>query len=496
MSAPVSTLIDWLHDAGLAAQVTGPTTPVVSTLTFDSRQVRPGGLFAALPGSRVDGHDFIEQAVSQSPAALLVERVPEAVTVTQETALITVENSARALAVIAARFFGPLPQRLQAVTGTNGKTSVAHFVRLLNGEDSAVSIGTLGMMPSGLFDMPSLTSPDQIALAQGLAAAAASGRTIAVVEASSHGLDQGRLDGLLFDQAGFTNLSRDHLDYHPTMEAYWHAKRRLFAQRLRPGGQAVIDERAPQTDELDALGVPLFRLGALDSATADLGFQAEPQASGLAFSFRLDGQHYDLDLPLFGTFQAENIAVALGLAHLGGVDRLAERLAALPAAQLGVPGRMMPVVHHPKPPHGPVLVDYAHTPDALSTVLRAARPHCTGRLIVVFGAGGDRDPGKRPLMGAAAASSADHIIITDDNPRSEDPALIRAAIQQAAPEAETISDRAAAIAAGLARMQPDDLLLIAGKGHETGQIVGDTTLPFDDIEHVRRASRNHWGETA
>ena len=490
MTVYVSTLIDWLNEADIAVTVSGQTDGAIAALTFNSRAVAAGCLFAALPGSRVDGHDFIDQALSANASALLVQHPP---TAPHSAPTLIVANSAQALAVLAARFFGPLPRRLQAVTGTNGKTSVAHFVRLLHGDDSAVSVGTLGMLPEGLFDMPYLTSPDQIALAQGLASAAATGRQTAIVEASSHGLDQGRLDGLLFDAAAFTNLSRDHLDYHPTMEDYWHAKRRLFTERLRPHGVVVIDERAPQTQELADLGLNLFRLGGLENANADLAYSAQPTPSGLGFTFRLDGQTHTLDLPLFGTFQAENIAVALGLAHVGGVQDLALKLSSLPAEALGVPGRMMPVVSHPATPHGRVLVDYAHTPDALETVLQAARPHCAGKLIVAFGAGGDRDPGKRALMGQAASRVADVAIITDDNPRTEDPARIRAAILAASPGALEIGDRRQAIEAGLRAMEPEDLFIIAGKGHETGQIVGDTTLPFDDAAEARRAAKQHWG---
>ncbi|MGB1159698.1 MAG: UDP-N-acetylmuramoyl-L-alanyl-D-glutamate--2,6-diaminopimelate ligase [Alphaproteobacteria bacterium] len=490
MTFPVSTLIQWLAEVGIEVSVTGATDTPVSHLTFDSRTVKKGALFAALPGSRVDGHDYIEKACEAEASAILVQRMPDNVT---GVCVIQVNDSARALAAIAARFFGPLPACLQAVTGTNGKTSVAHFVRLLHGEEKAVSIGTLGMMPGGLFDMPYLTSPDQIAVAQGLAAAAQQGREFAIIEASSHGLDQGRLDGLTFDAAAFTNLSRDHLDYHATMEDYWLAKRRLFTDRLISGGSVVIDERTPQAAELDGLGLNLFRLGALDSKTAALAYSAQPRPSGLGFTFRLNQQNYSLDLPLFGTFQGENIAVALALAHLSGLSDLAERLAAIPAKALGVPGRMMPVVSHPSPPHGRVLVDYAHTPDALATVLQAARPHCRGKLIVAFGAGGDRDPGKRILMGKAAADFADLVIVTDDNPRTEDPAPIRATIRQAAPNALDIGNRRKAIETGLSAMEPEDLFIIAGKGHETGQIVGDTTLPFDDAEEAQQVAQQLWG---
>jgi len=490
MTHPVSTLIEWLREAGMDVEASGPNDTVIEALTFDSRCITAGTLFAALPGSRVDGHAFIEQALAAKAAALLVQSPPE----DRGTAtLLHVKDTAKALAQIAARFYGPLPKTLHGVTGTNGKTSVAHFVRLLKGENQAVSIGTLGMIPDGLFDMPYLTSPDQIALAKGLAAAARSGRDYAVIEASSHGLDQGRLDGLAFDAAAFTNLSRDHLDYHADMEDYWRAKRTLFTERLKPSGSVIVDERTAQAAELASIGPSVFRLGGLDSPTADLGYAATPHPSGLAFRFRLAGQTHELALPLYGTFQAENIAVALGLGHVSGMADLAQRLQDIDADALGVPGRMMPVVSHPSPPHGRVLVDYAHTPDALATVLQAARPHCPGRLIVAFGAGGDRDPGKRVLMGEAAAKFSDLAIVTDDNPRTEDPAAIRRSIMKAVPDALAFGDRREAISAGIQAMQPGDLFIIAGKGHETGQIIGHTTLPFDDAAQARRAAEHLWG---
>lgn len=504
MGTTLGELLGWLEEAGMAFTLHSPSEARpnqahqthqtrIDSLTFDSREAGPGVLFAALPGSRVDGHDYIAGALDRGAAVVLCQRLPA-----QEPGqgtFIVAENSAQALARIAARFFGPLPPHLQAVTGTNGKTSVAHFVRLLHDDPAAVSIGTLGMQPEGLFDMPYLTSPDQIALGAGLAAAAAAGCQTAILEASSHGLDQGRLDGLDFDAAAFTNLSRDHLDYHPDMAAYWAAKRRLFTHRLKPGAPVVIDERTEQAAELAALGLPLFRLGALGSPTADLGYSSQPRPSGLDFTFQLgpEGAEARLALPLFGTFQAQNIAVALGLAHLSGGTDLGARLLALSAADLGVPGRMMPVARHPAPPQGRVLVDYAHTPDALATVLQASRPHCAGRLIVIFGAGGDRDPGKRPLMGQAAADFADLAFVTDDNPRTEDPAPIRRAIMAAVPEAIEIGDRRQAIFAGLAEMAPEDLLIIAGKGHEDGQIVGEEVLPFSDAAVAQEAAVATWG---
>lgn len=515
MTQSVQTLLRWLHDDGFSPEVSGPAAdgvgaaadigndPAISSLCIDSRAVTRGSLFAALPGHQVDGHSFITRALEAGASCVLAQRPPQD---NEKAALsgcwITLEDSPRALARLAARFYGLLPARLIGITGTNGKTSVAHFTRLLLDPARTASIGTLGLRPEGLFALPGLTSPDALSLAQALGAAAGAGMDHAVLEASSHGLEQGRLAGLDFTAAGFTHLSRDHLDYHGTMDAYWQAKRTLFTRHLTPGARVVIDERLPQTQELAALGLDLFRLGALGSETADLAYAARPRSGGLALQLAWKGeQAKDFDLPLFGTFQAENIAVAMGLARVGGADVASEALSARLAGlaqggtTLGVPGRMMPVTHHPKAPHGRVLVDYAHTPDALATALQAARPHCEGRLLVVFGAGGDRDPGKRVLMGEAAAQFADWSLITDDNPRSEDPAAIRAAVRRGAPEALEVGDRADAIATALAAMAPDDLLLIAGKGHETGQVVGATTLPFDDAEQTRQAAAALWGSS-
>lgn len=515
MTHSVQTLLQWLRDDGFSPEVSGPAEDgtgavaaidpdtVITRLCIDSRAVTRGSLFAALPGHQVDGHSFIARALEAGAACVLAQRPPQD---DEKAALsgcwITLEDSPRALARLAARFYGPLPERLIGVTGTNGKTSVAHFTRLLLDPARCASIGTLGLRPEGLFALPGLTSPDALSLAQALGAAAAAGMDHAVLEASSHGLEQGRLAGFDFTAAGFTHLSRDHLDYHETMDAYWQAKRSLFTRHLTPGARVVVDERLPQAQELAALGLDLFRLGALGSETADLAYAARPRSGGLTLQLAWKGeQAKDFDLPLFGTFQAENIAVAMGLARVGGADAAPEaldaRLAGLAQAgtTLGVPGRMMPVTHHPEAPHGRVLVDYAHTPDALATALQAARPHCEGRLMVVFGAGGDRDPGKRVLMGEAAAQFADWSLITDDNPRSEDPAAIRAAVRRGAPEALEVGDRAEAIAAALAAMAPEDLLLIAGKGHETGQVVGATTLPFDDAEQTQRAAATLWGQS-
>ncbi len=519
MPHSVLTLLQWLREEGFTFDASGPAVDGqgpegnvdvadILALCSDSRDASQGTLFAALPGQRIDGHDFIIDALSRGASSILARRGPKPeesaqlrgcwITIPDAPSLRT--GTAAAFARLAARFYGPLPDRLIGVTGTNGKTSVVHFTRLLLDPTRTASIGTLGLRPKGLLDLPSLTSPDALSLARGLAAAAAAGYEQAVMEASSHGLDQGRLAGLDFIAAGFTHLSRDHLDYHQTMDAYWDAKRILFTERLAPGGRVVIDERRPQSHELAALGLDLFRLGALGSDSAHLSYRATAQPDGLRLQTAWKGAPYrEFDLPLFGAFQAENIALALGLARVGGKDVSAEALDARLTVLsedgdgMGVPGRMMPVARHPHAPHGRVLIDYAHTPDALETALRAARPHCRGRLMVVFGAGGDRDPGKRILMGRAAAQQADWALITDDNPRSEDPAMIRAAVRAGAPEAREIGDRAEAIAEAISTMAPEDLLVIAGKGHETGQIIGDETLAFDDAAQARAAATLLWG---
>ena len=450
MTHSVQTLLRWLRDDGFSPEVSGPgadgtgaataisNDPAISSLCIDSRKATSGSLFAALPGHEVDGHDFIGRALAAGATCVMAQRPPQE----NERALlkgcwITLEDSPRALARLAARFYGPLPEHL--IGGDRDQRQ--DFGCALHPAAARPGSDGVDRHPGAEARRPVRAAwPDQpgcVVAGTGLGAAAAAGMDHAVLEASSHGLEQGRLAGLDFSAAGFTHLSRDHLDYHGTMEAYWQAKRTLFTRHLSPGARVVIDERLPQAQELAALGLDLFRLGALGSETADLTYAARPQSGGLALNLAWKGgPATDFNLPLFGTFQAENIAVAMGLARVGGADAAPEaldaRLAALAddGAALGVPGRMMPVSHHPEAPHGRVLVDYAHTPDALATALQAARPHCEGRLMVVFGAGGDRDPGKRVLMGEAAAQFADWSLITDDNPRSEDPAAIRAAVRR------------------------------------------------------------------
>jgi len=460
--------------------------PDITGLTADSRQVRPGFLFAALPGSRTDGNRFAADAAAKGAVAVLT--ADAALVAAPGVRVIADPNPRRRLALMAARFYAPQPATLVAVTGTNGKTSVTVFARQIWEQLglSAASFGTIGIHGAGIENPGSLTTPDPVTLHRELNALQRAGIDHVALEASSHGLDQYRLDGLALAAAAFTNLSRDHLDYHGDMAAYFAAKARLFTELLPSGGTAVLNADAPESARLVALcrqrGQRIITFGM--AANADLRLvAARPQGSGQVISLAALGQSRDIELPLLGGFQASNALAALGLAVATGAN-LAAALDAL-GGLAGVPGRLQLVGTHPL--GAPVIVDYAHTPDALETVLRALRPFCRGRLIVIFGCGGDRDPGKRPQMGAIATSLADAVIVTDDNPRSEDPASIRRAILAACPDATEIGDRAAAIRAGLSRLQGGDLLLLAGKGHERGQIVGDKIYPFDDAEVARAA---------
>jgi UDP-N-acetylmuramoyl-L-alanyl-D-glutamate--2,6-diaminopimelate ligase len=462
--------------------------PDILGLTSDSRAVKPGYLFAALAGSKTDGSRFIGDAVARGAAAVLVEdRAPFA---SLAIPVLADANPRRRLALMAARFHAPQPAVVVAVTGTNGKTSVTAFTRQIwqrHGRKAA-SLGTIGIIGPDFTKPGSLTTPDPVALHQELQELARAGIDHVALEASSHGLDQFRLDGLALSAAAFTNLTRDHLDYHHDMASYFAAKLRLFDVILPPGATAVINTDVAEGVELAARcrarGQRVLGFGA--AAGADLRLlAAKPEGHGQRVSLAVFGQRHDFLLPLMGGFQAANAQAALGLALATGVPT-DEAVAALEHLA-GVPGRMEHVASHPN--GAPVIVDYAHTPDALENALAALRPHASGRLVVVFGCGGDRDAGKRPLMGAIAARLADIIIVTDDNPRSEDAALIRRAILAECPGAEEIGDRAAAIRRGLALLAPGDMLLIAGKGHERGQIVGTKVLPFDDADVARAAVR-------
>ena len=456
-------------------------------LTADSREVRPGYLFAALPGSRLDGADFVTDAVAHGAVAILALEGANIELPSGQVRLVTDANPRRRLAQMAARFYPAQPRVIAAVTGTNGKTSVVAFTRQIwerMGLPSA-SLGTLGIVGKGLAWTLPHTTPDPVTLHHALSDLAAAGVAHLALEASSHGLDQCRMDAVRVSVAGFTNLSQDHLDYHADREAYLAAKRRLFDTVMAPGGTAVLNADAPEFERLVAVcRARRHRVLGFGYAGAELCLvEATPEADGQRLVVAVDGKRHEVTLPLAGGFQVMNALCAVGLVMAcGGAADVA--LAALPSLT-GVPGRVQRVARHPC--GAPVYVDYAHTPDALANVLVALRPHATGRLVVVFGCGGDRDAAKRPMMGEIAARLADRALVTDDNPRSEDPAAIRHAILAACPGADEFDDRGAAIRAATAELRTGDVLVIAGKGHEQGQIVGDRVIPFDDAEVARAA---------
>ena len=453
----------------------------VAGLSADSRKVKPGDLFFALSGAKDDGLKHVAQALAQGAVAIVGERAPE-----REAPFIKVADARLALALAAARFYARQPGRIVAVTGTSGKTSVAAFARQIFealGHEAA-SLGTLGVVSRSLNVYGSLTTPDPIALHQTLQALAEAGVTDVALEASSHGLDQKRLDGVRLAAGAFTNLSRDHLDYHPTMEAYLEAKLRLARELTPVSAPFVVDADSDVAERVIAAardaGRRAFSVGAKGSDISITFAEREGFATRLELAHA--GRRYRVKLPLPGDFQVSNALVAAGLAIATGDEP--ERVFSAFESLQGAPGRLERVGDING---ASVIVDYAHKPGALETTLQALRPFVTGRLIVVFGCGGDRDAGKRPMMGEIATRLADITIITDDNPRSEDPALIRAAIRAAAPLALEFADRGEAIGVGIEMLKPGDALVIAGKGHETGQIVGDRTLPFSDADCARAA---------
>lgn len=454
----------------------------IKGLTRDSRNAGPGFLFAALKGEKSDGGEFIADALKQGAAAILAApgtNIPEGT-----PAIISAEPR-RALATIASRFYKTQPAIIAAVTGTSGKTSTVQFTRqiwqLCN--HRAASIGTLGVIGNDIERYGSLTTPDSISLHADLQMLATEKAINHVaMEASSHGLDQFRLDGVKVGVAAFTNLSRDHLDYHPTMEAYLAAKLRLFTDVLPANGTAVLNADIPEFEKIAATvkarGSKLLSFGT-NKADVQL-LKKEYGAGGQNLSIGYNGKMYDTRINLVGTFQSANVLCAATIAIASGEDP-ARVMAVLPRLE-GVRGRLEKVGDY----HGgAVYVDYAHKPDALDNVLQALRPHTEKRLITVFGCGGNRDAGKRPIMGAIAAKLSDVVVVTDDNPRMEDPALIRKAVMEGCPDAKEVGDRANAIQYALSVMQAGDVLVIAGKGHEQGQIIGKETKPFDDAEVAR-----------
>lgn len=459
----------------------------VKGLAVDSRAVKPGDLFFALAGSKTDGSRFIDSAIASGAVAIAGDHAPQ---VEGRVPFVVTQNPRRALALAAARFFPRQPATMAAVTGTSGKTSVAAFTRQIwerLGHASA-SIGTIGLVSPKRTVYGSLTTPDPIALHRQLDEIAGDGVTHLAFEASSHGLDQFRLDGVRIAAGGFTNLTRDHMDYHPDVAHYLAAKLRLFRDLVAPGGAAVIsaDHECSQ-QVIDAARARALRIIAVgrNADGAGEGIRlVEAAVEGFAQKLMLErrGRKHTIKLPLVGEFQIENALVAAGLAI--GTGSEADAVFATLEHLEGAKGRLERVGEHNG---APIFVDYAHKPDALAKALQALRPYAKRKLVVIFGAGGDRDAGKRPIMGAIAAENADDVIVTDDNPRSENPETIRAAILAAAKGARDIGDRAEAIRAGIEALQPGDALLIAGKGHETGQIVGDKVLPFSDHEAVAAA---------
>jgi UDP-N-acetylmuramoyl-L-alanyl-D-glutamate--2,6-diaminopimelate ligase len=465
--------------------------PDITALTADSRTVRPGALFAALPGSLHDGRDFIDVAVRAGAAAILAPEGTPADVVPDGVALILDANPRRRLALMAAAFYGAQPATVAAVTGTNGKTSVATFLRQIwqHLGKRAASMGTLGVS-SGIPELdtgPSLTTADPVALHDTLARLANAGVGHLAMEASSHGLDQYRLDGVELSAGALTNISRDHMDYHGSPEAYRKAKLRLFDALLPEGAAAVSCYEEPDQERVAAIAVRRklnFTTYGIEAGDIHCP-KAEITGTGWRLTLSVGGRAIDTEFPLPGRFQLLNALCSLGLA-IGCGEDAEQAVSALPHLR-PVPGRLEVAARLEN--GATAIVDFAHTPDALRTVLMALRPFVAGRLIVLFGCGGDRDTGKRSVMGEIAAHFADEVIVTDDNPRSEDPAAIRRQVMQGCPGAREIGDRAEAIRAGIAMMQPGDILVVAGKGHESGQIIGDKTLPFKDSEAVREAVR-------
>jgi UDP-N-acetylmuramoyl-L-alanyl-D-glutamate--2,6-diaminopimelate ligase len=470
--------VDSLSDARFA-------TLELNGISADSRTVKPGDLFVAMTGAKEDGLRFVAQALAAGAAAIMAERVPQT-PLPAGVAFVKVHDARRSLALAAAKFFAEQPQVIAAVTGTSGKTSVAAFTRQIWAAlgCEAASIGTLGLVSDKREVYGSLTTPDPVALHRELDALAKEGVTHLALEASSHGLDQHRLDGVDIAVGGFTNISRDHLDYHPSMADYLAAKLRLFTDLVGRRGAAVINVDHEHAEAVVSCAKQR-RLRLLTVGRKGTGIRLlENKIDGFAQMLHAvhAGNDYKLKLPLVGDFQVENALLAAGLV-IATDGEPAAAFAAL-ARLKGAKGRLELVGERNG---ASIFVDYAHKPDALAKALDALRPYVTGRLIVVFGAGGDRDPGKRPMMGQIAAAKADRVVITDDNPRSEKPAAIRAAILQAAPGAVEIGDRGEAIRSAIAELSGGDVLLIAGKGHETGQIVGKQVFPFSDHEAVAAA---------
>ncbi|MBR7620545.1 UDP-N-acetylmuramoyl-L-alanyl-D-glutamate--2,6-diaminopimelate ligase [Phenylobacterium sp. 20VBR1] len=465
--------------------------PMIEGVTADSRKVKPGFLFAALPGTKADGLAFVPSAVSAGAAAVIATAQAPGV----DVPFVVTPDPRRAYALAAAAFWKDQPATVVAVTGTNGKTSVAAFCRQIfnAGGHRAASMGTLGVYATGpdgfdaQLEPPGLTTPDAADVTELMSKLVAMGVTHLALEASSHGVDQRRLDGARIQAAGFLNLTQDHLDYHHTMEAYRDAKLRLFTTLLPRGGTAVLNA---DSDAYDAFAAAAVTHGQTIVSVGEAGqglklVARTPTPEGQRLTILAEGQSYQVNLPLVGGYQASNALVAAGLCIAAG-EPVAGVMKALETLE-GAPGRLQLIGTGQK--GGVAYVDYAHTPDGLETVLKALRPHVEGKLIVVFGAGGDRDRTKRPLMGGIAAQYADIAIVTDDNPRSEDPAAIRAEVSAGTTGMQNIGDRRTAIRAGVDQLEAGDILVVAGKGHEQTQTIAGVAHHFDDVVETGQALR-------
>lgn len=488
----------------IAASLDRPEV-MIHGLTADSRQVRPGFLFAALPGTLQDGAKYIEQALAQGASAVLTHGEWQksvgatALAANDDVPVFADANPRRTLALCAARYFSKQPETICAVTGTNGKTSIANFARqiwTLLGLRAA-SLGTLGLMSPESYVPLNHTTPDPVKVHQMLEGLSLARVNHLALEASSHGLAQFRLDGVRIQAAAFTNLTRDHLDYHEDAEDYFYAKLRLFGELLQPGAVAVLNKDADIFSDVEHLcwarGIRILSVGGEGADIAIREIVSEHWGQKVSVTYR--GGEYEIDLKLLGSFQASNVLIAAALCIATGCDADAV-FACLPNLR-GVPGRMERIGAYNG---ASVVVDYAHTPDALQTVLQSLRPHLDSKLSVIIGCGGDRDKGKRPLMAQIAAEQADRAIITDDNPRTEDPDQIRremlAGVKRKKRRVREIGNRSVAIASAIKELGKGDILLIAGKGHESGQIIGDKTLPFNDKDEAVRIISELMGDNA
>ena len=483
-------LSELIAKAGIPAQVLGDAQVDVASFTADSRQVKAGSLFAAMPGVTADGTRYIPDALRAGASAILVQAGARS-DVAANVPMVQVPDMRGAVSALAAAFYPSQPAYCFAITGTDGKTSTADFVRQLaelSGADAA-SIGTLGLRSAHTrlnVAFPALnTSPEPILLHETLSTLSGAGVTVAAIETSSHGLDQKRADAVKFTAGAFTNLTRDHLDYHGTVDAYFAAKARLFSEVLAAGATAVLNRDDAQFDVLETIcesrRLSIISFGTHANATYRI-VSVTPHAGGLDTTVIISGTQHALKLPLYGAFQLSNMLAAMGLLSAAGFAE--ETLVTLLPKLKGVPGRLEKIADVSG---APVFIDYAHTPAALENILKTLRPHTAKKLHVVFGCGGDRDAGKRPQMGAAAVTFADSVIVTDDNPRGEDATKIRAAILAAAPGAIEIAGRDDAIRAAITNLQAGDVLVVAGKGHETTQTIGNQVIPFNDADHIRKA---------